>query len=553
VAQNRRFLCRLIGTAVLLAAKSHAQVEVTTYRNNLARTGENLRETILTPSNVTPAVFGKLFTQAVDGQVYAQPLYVPSLEIPGKGIHNAVFIATAHDSVYAFDADSNAGPNALPLWQASLADAASGERPANASDVQCGAIAPEIGITGTPVIDSASGTLYAIALTMRDGSLVHRLHALDITTGEERPGSPVVIEASVPGIGDGFSSTSVVFRPYLQKNRAGLLLLNGVVYTAWTSFCDSGSYHGWIIGYDARTLRQTAVFNSSPNSWQSSFWMGGGAPAADSDGNIFAVSGNGLFDAASSGSNFGDSILKLSSNGLTVADYFTPFNQTYLSRTDLDLGSSATILLPPAAGNREHPNLLVSGGKEGRIYLVDRDQMGRFQAGGDNQIVQSIEGALGPFFGSPAYFRNTIYFSASGDSLKAFPVSGGRLGTSPASRSAQVFGYPGTVPTVSADCDTNGIVWLLEGGPGGTLHAYDASNLANELYNSQMNAARDSLGPFVRFTVPTVVNGKVYAGTGNSMDVFGLLNPSPAPASDAFHARQSPRIPRPGCQQNISR
>ncbi len=307
---------RLTGLCVVLVLQAHSQVSVTTYRNNLARSGENLQETILTPLNVTPNQFGKLFSHRVDGQVYAQPLYLPSVSILGKGIHNVVFLATAHDTVYAFDADSTAGPNASPLWQVSLANAAADERPVIVSDVLgCNSITPEVGITGTPVIDAATGTIYVVALTIRRGSFIHRLHALDISSGAERPGSPVVIDAFVQGTGDGFNTSGVPFHPYLQKNRAGLLLSNGVVYTAWTSYCDAGPYHGWIIGYDAKTLRQVSVFNSSPNAWQSSFWMGGAAPAADSDGNIYVISGNGVFDAHMNGSDFGDSFLKLSSTG----------------------------------------------------------------------------------------------------------------------------------------------------------------------------------------------------------------------------------------------
>jgi uncharacterized protein (TIGR03437 family) len=527
---------RRIGLIVLLAVSAQSQVAVTTYRNNLSRSGENLQETILTPANVTPAQFGKLFSHPLDGQVYAQPLYLPLVSIPGKGIHNVVFLATAHDTVYAFDADSNTGPNAAPLWQVTLANAAAGERPATVSDVlNCNSMTPEIGITGTPVIDTATGTLYAIAVTVSGTDFIHRLHALDIATGAERPGSPVIIDAFVPGTGDGIvSRTGVPFHPYLQKNRAGLLLLNGVIYTAWTSYCDAGPYHGWILGYDAATLQQVSVFNSSPNAWQASFWMGGAAPAADSDGNIFVVSGNGVFDAHLNGTDYGDTFLKLSSaGGLKIADYFTPFNQDYLNTADLDLGSSAALLLPDAAGSSAHRHLLVSAGKEGRIYLLDRDQMGHFNPDGDAQIVQSLEGAIGQSYGSPAYFNNTVYFSASNDRLKAFPISGGQLSASPASQSPQAFGYPGTAPTVSANGSTNGIVWLLEGGYGGTLHAYDATNVANELYNSQMKASRDSLGSFVRFTVPTVANGKVYAGTGNSLAVFGLLNQPPQPSLSA--------------------
>ncbi len=339
----------------------------------------------------------------------------------------------------------------------------------------------------------------------------------------------------MPGTGDGIvSRNGVPFHPYLQKNRAGLLLLNGVVYTAWTSYCDAGPYHGWIIGYDAKNLSQVSIFNSSPNAWQASFWMGGAAPAADSDGNIFVVSGNGVFDAHINGTDFGDTFLKLSSTaGLAIADYFTPFNQEYLNQADIDLGSSAAVLLPDTVGSSVHRHLLVSAGKEGRIYLLDRDQMGHYNAAGDGQIVQSLEGAIGPLYGGPAYFNNTVYFSASNDVLKAFSISGGVLRASPMSQAQQVFGYPGAIPTVSANGSSNGIVWLLEGGYGGTLHAYDASNVAHELYNSQMKTSRDSLGSFVRFTVPTVANGKVYSGTGNSLAVFGLLNQPPQPSLSA--------------------
>jgi len=530
MGQIRQPALRVIALSVLLAAMVHSQVNLTTYRNNLARSGENLQETILTPLNVTPAQFGKLFSHPVDGQVYGQPLYLPSVSIPGKGTHNVVFIATAHDTVYAFDADSIDGLGTFPLWQVSLADASAGERPANVSDVPgCNAMIPDIGITGTPVIDTVAGTLYVVALTIRSNSFVHRLHALDIATGAERPGSPVVIDAMVPGSGDFFSSSGFVpFHPYLQKNRAGLLLLHDVVYSAWTSYCDWGGYHGWLIGHEAKTLRQISVFNSTPNAWAGSFWMSGAAPAADSEGNIYVISGNGPFDADTKGSDFGDSFLKLSSiDGLAIADYFTPHNQADLNRADMDLGSSGAVLLPDSVGNNVHRHLLISAGKEGRIYLLDRDQMGHFHADGDRQIVQSLEGAIGPLYGGPAYFNNTVYFAASNDALKAFSISGGELGTSPSARSSQAFGYPGAVPTVSANGASNGIVWLLEGGAGGTLHAYDASNVANELYNSQMEGSRDSLGSFVRFTVPTVANGKVYVGTANSLAVFGLLDQPP--------------------------
>ena len=511
-----------------------AQVSVTTYRNNLARTGENLAETILTPVNVNPVQFGKIFSRPVDGQLYAQPLYLPSVTIAGKGVHNAVFVATQHDSVYAFDADSNTGPNEPPLWQVSLANTVAGETTASVADVlNCLTIAPELGITGTPVIDPSTNTLYVVAMTKRGDQIFHRLHALDVASGAERPGSPILIAASVPGIGDralSSSSTSVKFDAYFYKNRAGLLLLNGVVYTGWTSHCDSRSYHGWIIAYDARSLQQVAVFNTTPNGYQGSIWMGGAAPAADAEGNIYAISGNGSFDADANGLNLGDSFVKLSSPALNVLDYFTPFNQLYLDRADVDLGSSGAVLLPDLAGSPTHQRLLVSAGKEGRIYLLDRDRMGRFNPDGDSQIVQSIEGAVGAAFGGPAYFNGKLYFSAAYDRLKAFSVSGAHIEASPVSQSTLVFDYPGAIPAISADGSSNGIVWVVESDYGGSLHAYDASNLANELYNTQMNRARDVLGSFVRFSVPTIANGRVYVGTGAALVVFGLLNQPSATA-----------------------
>ncbi len=527
----------------------NAQPSVTTWRNNLSRSGENLAETILTPANVNASQFGKILSRPVlDGQIYSQPLYLPSVAIPGKGVHNVVFVATEHDSVYAFDADSNSSPNEPPLWQVNLVDTMAGESTASVADVlNCPTIAPELGITGTPVIDSSANTLYVVAMTARDGLIFHRLHALDLTSGAEQPGSPVLITASVPGTGDralSSSSSSVNFDAYFYKNRAGLLLLNGVVYTGWTSHCDSRTYHGWIIAYDAKSLHQVAVFNTTPNGYQGSIWMGGAAPAADAEGNIYAVTGNGRFDGDANGPDLGDSVIKLSSPGLTVLDSFTPFNQLDLDQTDIDLGSGGAVLLPDAAGSLSHPRLMISAGKEGRIYLLDRDRMGRFQPDADSQIVQSIAGALGPVFGSPAYFNGTLYFSPSEDKLKAFSVSGAHIESRPLSQSSGAFYYPGAVPAVSANAAANGIVWVVEGGFGGTLHAFDAADLANELYNSQMNTSRDALGSFVKFSVPTIANGRVYVGTKNALAVFGLLNQaSPTAVLNAASLQPGPVAP----------
>jgi uncharacterized protein (TIGR03437 family) len=507
----------------LLFSVAQAQVSITTYRNNLARSGENLNEIVLTPANVNAAQFGKIFSHSVDGQIYAQPLYLPAVKIPGRGIHNVVFVATEHNSVYAFDADSAVGPNSDPLWQVSLTDPKTQETVVTPAEVMnCFTITPELGITGTPVIDPSTNTLYVVAMTKRDYLQFHRLHAIDVTTGAERAGSPIMIEASYPGNGDGlFSSSPVKFDSYFHKNRSGLLLLNGVVYAAWTSHCDSRVYHGWITAYDAKDLHQVAVFNSTPNANRASFWMGGAAPAADAEGNVYAVSGDGQFDPP--GSNFGDSVIKFSSSGLTVIDYFTPFNQLHLGQADLDLGSSGALLLPDSVGSPEHRHLLICAGKEGRIYLLDRDRMGQFNTVSDSQIVQSVEGAISSLYGGPAYFNQTVYFAASNDRLKAFRISGARLETAPSSQSAQAFSYPGAVPAVSANGSANGIIWLTDSSYGGTLRAFDASNLTLELYNSRINASRDGMGPFVRFSTPVIANGKVYAGTGNSLAVYGLL------------------------------
>src|SRR5215469_9044399 len=356
---------------LLAVGAVQGQVSVTTYRNDLARSGANTAETILTPANVNPAGFGKLFSQPVDGQVYAQPLYVPLVNIPGKGIHNVLFVATEHDSIYAFDADSTTGPNAAPLWHVNFTSPSTGDNTVSVADVLgCPSIGPELGITGTPAIDLSTGTLYVVASTILNGQFFHRLHALDIATGAERPGSPVVIEASVPGTGDGFSQHTVPFHPYLYKNRAGLLLLNGVVYTAWTSHCDAGSFHGWLLGYGPSDFQQKAIFNDSPNAFQGSLWMGGAAPAADAAGNIYVISGNGPFDGDPNSPAMGDSFIKLSSGGgLALTDYFTPFNQQSLNLGDIDLGSSGPLLLPDTDGSAAHPHLMAGAGKEGRIYL----------------------------------------------------------------------------------------------------------------------------------------------------------------------------------------
>lgn len=502
----------LLGCAFSL----HAQVNVITYQYDNTRAGVNSQETILNKANVNTNSFGKLFTYSVDGSIYGQPLYMANVAIPGAGTHNVVYVATSNDSVYAFDADS--GAYGGPLWQVSFLN--SGDTPVPANNVNCGQVAPKIGITSTPVIDIASGTIYVVAMTLEGQSYVQRLHALDITTGAERTGSPVTIQATYPGRGEGGST--LVFNPRNYKQRPGLLLLNGVVYTAWSSHCDIGAYHGWLIGYDANTLKQVSVYNNTANGNQGSFWSGGAAPAVDSGGNIYLSAGNGTFDYAQGGPDLGESYIKLStSNGLAVADYFTPFNYGGLNSGDLDIGSAGVALIGDEAGSAAHPHLMTGAGKEGRIYLLDRDNMGKLSAT-DSAAVQTIPGGLKALFGNPAYFNHSIYFCGAGNDLMAFSVSNAQMSTTATSQSAEQFGYPDCVPTISSNGNSNAILWALE--PAGDLWAYDASDLTKVLYSATQNADRDVAGNTVEFSVPTVANGKVYAGRDSVLAVYGLLS-----------------------------
>ena len=526
-------------TSLGLAFSLKAQVNVTTYQYDNTRVGSNLKEKTLTPSTINSSQFGRLFRQPVDGSIYGQPLYLAHIKINGKHSHNVVYVATEHDSVYAFDADDSRGANVNPLWHVSFIDPAKGITSVPAKDyMRCPAITPEIGTTSTPVIDAATGTLYVESMTKEsDGNTVayeHHLHALDVKTGKERPGSPVKIEATVPGTGDG--SDKVVFTPKNQKQRPGLLLLNGVVYTAWSQQCQGlDPYHGWLIGYDSKTLRQVSVFNNTPNGAEASFWDSGAAPAADNSGNIFVAAGNGSFDYDTGGGDLGQSYIRLSTqHGLKIEDYFAPFDVVHMNRHDIDLGSSGIILLPDEVGSAAHPHLLAGAAKDGRIYLIDRDHMGGHKSDSDSQVVQSFTGAITKFvyLGKPAYFNGSVYFCGTGNSLKQFPISDGKLETSPRSQTVAQFEYPGCVPTISANGKADAIVWLLESK--GVLRAYDPSNLSNELYDSNQVATRDTLGAYVKFSVPIVANGKVYAGTQDALIAYGLLPKdaiSAAPAS----------------------
>ena len=500
---------------------------ILTQRNDNARTGQNLKETTLTPTNVTSAKFGKLFSYPVDGAIYAQPLYVQDLTVAGQGVRNVVYVATQHDSVYAFDADQKSPGT---LWTVNFTNAANDVTTVPCADEPqtCSFVATEIGISSTPVIDLSTKTLFVCAFTKESGAYIHRLHALDLSTGAEKFGGPVVVQATTPGMGAGNSGGNLEFNAFKHLQRAALLLVNGVVYLTFASYDDSPPYHGWVLGYDSQTLASVSVLNLTANGSDGGIWQSGVGPSADASGNVYVVTGNGTFDANTGRDDFGDSFVKLQPNGnsLTVADYFTPNNQATLSATDADLGSAGPLLLPDQTSS--HPHLMLSGGKQGTIYLVDRDNMGRFNPTDNSQIVQSLVGKVKPIFSGPTYWENKVYIGGVKDTIKQFSLSNGLLSTAPVSQSTATFGFPGAELAVSANGSENGILWALENAAYRTqlpavLHAYDANDVSHELYNSTQAGARDTLGLGVGFNVPSVANGKVYVGTLDQLDVFGLL------------------------------
>ncbi len=523
-------LCALVGFALHPAPGTDLVLRrVTTFHNNLSRQGANTDELVLRPSNVNPATFGKLFSQPVDGFVYAQPLFLTNVYIPKKGVHNVVFVATEHDSVYAFDADTNAGENSRPLWKTSFLDPAQGTTTASSNDVGCGDIVPEVGITGTPVIDAAGRTLYVVAKTRERGRFVQRLHALDVETGAEKAGSPVEIKAAVRGTGIAAHGERVTFDPLREHQRAGLLLQNGLVYVAWASHCDNPPYHGWVVAYDMRSLRQAGIWNATPDGQMGGIWQSGAAPAGDGE-HAFISTGNGDFDADRGGRDFGDSIVQLSRpqmGALQVTDYFTPFDQASLNAGDIEPGSGGTVLISVLGGRKHY---VVNVSKSGTIYIVDPAEMGRFNPESNRAIVQSIPAATGGVWGTPAWWNETLYVAGSYDRLKAFRFdsASGRLAEAPASHSSISFMYPGPTPSVSSNGRREGIVWLVQADAyvddgSAVLRAFDARDLSRELYSSLQAPARDDPGRAVKFSVPTVVNGKVYVAARDRISVYGLL------------------------------
>jgi len=538
-------------TATSVAApSSSASVTVTvimlsgvfTYHNDNARSGQNLQETVLTPANVRSATFGKLFSLPVDGYVYAQPLYASNVPINGQ-LRNVLFVATEHNSVYAFDADTGSS-----LWQVSFIDPANGittvpyqdtasppgyTGPGPIKPLGCTDLTPEIGITGTPVIDPATGTLYVVAKTKEvSGSIVayeHRLHALNIINGQSRPGSGRALRASVPGTtapNDG--NGRVLFQSLRQNQRPALLLNNNVITVAFSSHCVVRPYQGWVLAYNATSLDQVGAFNVSPNDpkGKGGIWHSGSGPAADANGNVYVMTGDGPFNAATGGDSYSNSVLKLTNGSLTLSDYFTPYNQLELEAANADMSAGGPMLLPDQSGTP----LMLSLGKQGIAYLLNRDNLGRHQAGSDSQIVQSFNWgscATGRclIYGTPAYFGNTVYLAAVDDRLRAYTLSNGRFSLTPV-QSPNSFRWPGATPVISSNGTRNAIVWALEtngSGEPAVLHAYPADDISTLLYSSNQNPARDNPGAAIKFSIPTVANGKVYIGSNDHVSVFGLL------------------------------
>src|SRR5215469_10790130 len=470
VVHNICSLCRNWGGRTLRAAipvmlvltasfSVGAQKNVTTNLYNNQRTGVNSNETVLTLSNVNSTNFGKLFSQSVDGDIFAQPLYVANVTIKGA-VHNVIYVATEHDSVYAFDADSNTGSNAQPLWHTSFISPPA-VTTVSSSSISCTDIQPEYGITGTPVIDTSTNIMYVVAETLENGTYVKKLHALDITTGAEKPGSPIAISASVTVPGQ----SAVTFNTQWEFQRAGLLLYHDVVYVAFAAYCDNPGWRGWILGYsyNGSSFSQNFVFSTEPssvNGRQGGIWMSGQGLPMDTGSNLFAATGNGQFDTNTTPPvNYGDSIIRIDlSQGPTVQDYFTPWNEGSLDASDQDLGSGGIAILPDQSG--PNPHLLGQVGKGGSIRVVNRDNMSHFNSSGDN-IVQEFTG-VGGMYASPIYFNGKVYFWGSGDVVKAFTVTNGMLSTTPTDKGAKDFGFPGATPTISANGTSNAILWALE-------------------------------------------------------------------------------------------
>jgi hypothetical protein len=517
----------LLTIAILFALASPAySQDVLTYHNNNSRTGLDNAETTLTLANVNSAEFGKLFTVPADGLVDAEPLYLSAVSIAGVS-HNLLIVVTEHDSVYAYDADTGAS-----LWHISTLP--SGEKPSD--NRGCDQVTPEIGITSTPVIlrpADSDPVIYVVAMSKdSSGTYYQRLHALDATSGAELYGGPVVITAKYPGTGDDSSGGYVMFDPAQYKERAGLLLVENIVYLAWASHCDIRPYTGWIMGYSATTLAQTTVLNLTPNGNEGAIWGSGAGMAADGYGNIFLLDANGLFDSTLNASgfpenaDFGNAFLHLTvKGGLAVADYFEMDNEASENDSDTDLGSGGALLVSQKDSAGTVLGLAVGAGKDGNLYVVNRADMGKFNSKNNSAIYQELAGALpGGIWSMPAAAGSKVYYGPVGSPIYAFEFQNAKLLATPAAQTTNAFEYPGATPSISADTGRNVIVWATENTNPAVLHAYNAGTLV-EIYNSNQAAnGRDHFGAGNKFITPMIANGKVYVGTTTGVGVFGLLS-----------------------------
>lgn len=509
-----------------------AATAVTTYHNNNARTGANITETTLTPSNVNVVSFGKVASVAVQGDVYAQPLYVSNVTMSDHASHNIVIVATEHDQVYALDAITH-----TILWHKDFLGGEGIATPVPVQDVNCDAIASEIGITGTPVIDLTGATVDMVVRTKetQNGHAVYyqRLHALRLSNGQDRV-SPTTI-VNPPNTNGQFGAAN--FDPLMNQQRAALLLVNGNIYVSWASHCDLGSYTGWLMSFNANSLELTGAWTPTPSGIQGGIWMGAAGPASDASGDVYLAVGNGWSDVMVGGANYGDAAVRLrySSAGLSVIDYFMPFDFSMLGSDDLDLGASGPVLLPTQSG-APHPNLLTVAGKDGTVYLLDRDNLGKWNPDHDSQIVESFQQQSqqqdAEAFCTPAFWNNTLYYAVTQDALKAyaFDTTTQQINTTPISTSAPVrFGWPGSTPSISANGNASAIVWILQtdrywqDNGYSVLRAFDATDLSHELYDTEMSLNRDHPGVAIKFTVPTIADGQVFVGTHNELDIYGLL------------------------------
>ena len=517
---SKRKVAALVGLVMMACLKnaSGQAVNVLTQHNDLSRSGANPKETVLTTSNVSESSFGKLFTLPIDGFTYAQPLYASGINIPNQGVRNVVYVATAHDSVYAFDADSG-----TQYWRVSLGTSVP------SSVIGTPNIQVEVGIISTPVIDPGSGTIYVVAKTYENSVQIFHLHALDITTGAEKFGGPVQIVASVSGSGVMSSGGSIPFVASQENQRAAVTLANGVVYLAFASHEDHDPYHGWLLGYKAGTLQQVQVFNVTPNSGEGAIWMGGQGLVADSSNNLYLITANSSRATEDAPLDYGESFLKLvpNSTSFTVADYFKPGDYDSLNAGDRDLGSTGAFAIPGTS-------YIAGGSKGGMLYVVDTNNMGKLNTTSDN-VIQEFQADNG-IWGSPAFWNNTMYLWGVSEQLKAFAFANGRFTTSPTSQGTYTTGGGQTSGSVSVSSNGTtagtGIVWATapSGDPdhatvGGNLFAYDATNLSHLLWSTTQNPTRDSYGEYAKFVAPTIANGKVYVGTDSGeVAVYGLLS-----------------------------